>query len=306
MSQNGDEEVRDAMINPIQRRESSASRFLKHFRPDRNNPAYHSEGKGLRSKRRHWNSERQLTPPETTNVAAAPAAEGAEGEALNTCTASANAPTPNGQRQPPQRSHSFSEPDATGSLVRCNPSAKEQQQQQHNGGVRDSFRWRFRSSRSSSSSDCAPKGGDTSQKTIPIVVSSSGSVGNSNWPPNGGDVVVGAGIEPIYINNNSGSGGIKNGPPSSPSAVMAGSTYSARVYAAAAADAVDAAASAESDYVNYEVFAAQLNKQNHLEPDLLRNLPYQQQQQNQRPSYAGQPFSSSSSSSPRRHSNSRR
>ena len=61
MSQNGDDaEVRDAMINPVQRRESSAARFLKHFRPDRNNPAYHSVGKGLR-KRRNWASERQLT-----------------------------------------------------------------------------------------------------------------------------------------------------------------------------------------------------------------------------------------------------
>jgi len=82
----------------------------------------------------------------------------------------------------------------------------------------------------------------------------------------------------------------------------AGSTYSARVYAAAVCSAADADAIAESDYVNYEVFAAQLHKQ-HLEPDLLRNLPYQQQQQQQqqRTYNNAQQFSS-----PRRHANARR
>jgi len=49
-----------ATTHPVQRRESSASRFLKHFRPDRNNPAYHSEGKGLRKRRQPWSSEREL------------------------------------------------------------------------------------------------------------------------------------------------------------------------------------------------------------------------------------------------------
>ena len=84
MSQNGDEESREAMINPVQRRESSASRFLKHFRADRTNPAYHSEGKGLRKRRQPWNSERQLSSavagvdpskvvPVTGNAAAAAA-----------------------------------------------------------------------------------------------------------------------------------------------------------------------------------------------------------------------------------------
>ena len=103
MSQNGDEEVRDAMINPVQRRESSAARFLKHFRPDRNNPAYHSEGKGLRNKRRHWNSERQLTPPEATAAAGDEALTVAPllQQQQSTCTASSvapNGPPTNGVR----------------------------------------------------------------------------------------------------------------------------------------------------------------------------------------------------------------
>lgn len=95
MSQNGgetDQVTREAMINPVQRRESSASRFLKHFtRPDRSNPAYHSEGKGLR-KRRNWNSERQLAAPPQQSVSSAP------DPAVNS----------SGNNQP-QRSHSFSE-----------------------------------------------------------------------------------------------------------------------------------------------------------------------------------------------------
>ncbi len=97
MSQNGgetDQVTREALINPVQRRESSASRFLKHFtRPDRSNPAYHSEGKGLR-KRRNWNSERQLAaPPQQVSSAPDP---------------SASAVNSSGNNQP-QRSHSFSE-----------------------------------------------------------------------------------------------------------------------------------------------------------------------------------------------------
>ena len=164
MSQNGDDaEVRDAMINPVQRRESSASRFLKHFRPDRNNPAYHSEGKGLR-KRRNWTSERQLVTSDNPAGSTAP-----------------DPPPQRSNQNQPQRSHSFSEPD--GPIVR--PSSKENS---GGSGVRESFRWRF-NTKSSKSEQQGPKGGDTSK--MPVLTrtksdglpSSGNGCGDSCQPP---------------------------------------------------------------------------------------------------------------------------
>ena len=125
MSQNGDEESRDAMINPVQRRESSASRFLKHFRADRTNPAYHSEGKGLRKRRQPWNSERELSvasgdPASKAVHSPAPAGSGLTGSV-------------SGSGAGNQRSHSFTEQDTA--LVQFRPSGGKENQ---------SFRWRFR------------------------------------------------------------------------------------------------------------------------------------------------------------------
>ena len=97
------EDQKDGLINPVQRRESSASRFLKHFtRLDRSNPAYHSEGKGLR-KRRNWNSERQLAQQQQQqpgDVSTAPDGGGLKEQ-----------PQQRNNNQP-QRSHSFSEKPA--------------------------------------------------------------------------------------------------------------------------------------------------------------------------------------------------
>jgi hypothetical protein len=48
---------------------------------------------------------------------------------------------------------------------------------------------------------------------------------------------------------------------------------------------------ADADYVNYEMFASHQyswsNHQKQLEPDLIRNLPYQQQQQQQQQQQSG-------------------
>ena len=126
MSQNGDEESRDAMINPVQRRESSASRFLKHFRADRTNPAYHSEGKGLRKRRQPWNSERELS--------SAAGASGASADPSKAAAAnSGSAANGTGSGGGSQRSHSFTEQDTA--LVQFRPSGGKENQ---------SFRWRFR------------------------------------------------------------------------------------------------------------------------------------------------------------------
>ncbi|XP_057379868.1 uncharacterized protein LOC130702235 isoform X2 [Daphnia carinata] len=326
MSQNGDDaEVRDAMINPVQRRESSASRFLKHFRPDRNNPAYHSEGKGLR-KRRNWTSERQLT----TN---------GDNPAVGS-TPSANDPA-TGQQKPaananaPQRSHSFSEPDASGVVAAAARTAFKEA-----SGMRESFRWRFSSKSSkasSSSSEVSSKGGDTckslnaetSQTTLTRTTATPSSGGQDNHssettsPCNSNP--------PAAVNNWSQLHHLPGGhfnnkspskkPPStttmhdsSSSTVVDGRTSGVHVqlqqeylaghqasspsepiYSNGKAQPTTAVASrvsyyaspgggADADYVNYEMFASHQfsgswsGHQKQLEPDLIRNLPYQQQQ----------------------------
>ena len=351
MSQNGDDaEVRDAMINPVQRRESSAARFLKHFRPDRNNPAYHSEGKGLR-KRRNWASERQLTtnsdhPAASGNDPATPAASSAVAQRP---VASSNAP---------QRSHSFSEPDASGGPA----GGASRTAFKENSGMRESFRWRFGSKSSSSSkssstsSDHPPKGGDTCKspagnpgappapltRTKSEGLPSSGvndsaspatttttttAVSTAQQPPpcnNNLNNAPAAGnnwsqlhrLPGGHFNNKSPSkkcihdsttvvdgrsSGVhiqlqqqpqehQAGSPSEPiysngkahatAAPTAGSRVVVNYYAS-----TSSSAGADADYVNYEMFAShQYNWSNHqkqLEPDLIRNLPYQQQQQQQ-------------------------
>ena len=325
MSQNGDDaEVRDAMINPVQRRESSAARFLKHFRPDRNNPAYHSEGKGLR-KRRNWASERQLTTnTDNSNPVVA---------------SSANDPPPAGaaaaqsQRSvanTPQRSHSFSEPDAaSGSGSTGRTSFKE------NSGMRESFRWRFGSSKSSSwsskssSSDHTPKGGDTCKSPaghappLSSALSSSGVNENSthsttttvppppcsnsnnnlnNTPAAGNNWSQLHHIPGGHYNNKSPSKNcihdsttVVDGRTSSVQLKQENQNQTEPIYSNGKAQTgvrvvnyyaatSGGGGAADADYVNYEMFASHQynwnsNHQKQLEPDLIRNLPYQQQQQ---------------------------
>lgn len=337
MSQNGDDaEVRDAMINPVQRRESSAARFLKHFRPDRNNPAYHSEGKGLR-KKRNWASERQLTTNTDNNHPVV-------------ASSSANDPLPAGagaaqsQRSvanTPQRSHSFSEPDAaSGSGSTGRTSFKE------NSGMRESFRWRFGSSNKSSSSssskssssDHPPKGGDTCKSPavnappLSSVLPSSGVNENSTHSTTTTTTTVPPPPLPPCSNNNLNNtpaagnnwsqlhhlpgGHYNNKSPSkncihdsSTTTVVDGRTSTSvqlkqenlnqtepiysngkaqtggvRVVNYYAATSGGVGGAADADYVNYEMFASHQynwnsNHQKQLEPDLIRNLPYQQQQQ---------------------------
>lgn len=310
MSQNGDDaEVRDAIINPVQRRESSASRFLKHFRPDRSNPAYHSEGKGLR-KRRNWNSERQLTNSETSDNPAGSAVPDPQ--------------QPLQQRQSqnqPQRSHSFSEPDGP-ALIRTSASKENNTS---SNGVRESFRWRFsNSSKSSKSSDQPPKGGDTVSSKKPVLsraksegLSSSGGGNNcdaetappppapaANWSQSSNNLsnnkspskksfhdsstTVVDGRPPVVQlqqlqptqakQQDQGSGGLISNSSANnhfEPIYSNGKSASGRVYFATSA--------AEADYVNYEMFASSHHwaQQKQLEPDLIRNLPYQQQQQQQ-------------------------
>ena len=277
MSQNGDDaEVRDAMINPVQRRESSASRFLKHFRPDRNNPAYHSEGKGLR-KRRNWTSERQLTTTSDNpaGVASAPDPTSASKSGNGT----------------PQRSHSFSEPD--GPLVR--PS------KENSGGMRESFRWRFKSN-SSKSCEQPPKGGAVLTRTKSDGLPSSGADAPTPPPPvanwtqqqssgnlnnkspskkslnDSATVVDGRpqqqqkyqSSEHLPVSSSSSSA------PANPEPLYSNGKAGGRVFIRSSSTT----SAAEADYVNYEMFASQFNwSQKQLEPDLIRNLPYQQQQQ---------------------------
>lgn len=111
------EDQRDGLVNPVQRRESSASRFLKHFtRLDRSNPAYHSEGKGLR-KRRNWNSERQLAvQAQQTGGDVSTAPDGGLKQQQHQ--------QPSRNNNQPQRSHSFSEKPADHHQVSVPPSSK--------------------------------------------------------------------------------------------------------------------------------------------------------------------------------------
>ncbi|XP_045028584.1 putative protein TPRXL [Daphnia magna] len=325
MSQNGDDaEIRDAMVNPVQRRESSAARFLKHFRPDRNNPAYHSEGKGLR-KRRNWASERQLTTHSDNPVA---------GSASSANDAATDQQRPVANANAPQRSHSFSEPDASGVVVAAaRTSFKEA------SGMRESFRWRFSSKSSkssSSSSEQSPKGGDTCkpantetpQATLMRSTSTPSSGGNSNdtvlsettFPCNNNPPAAGNNWSQLHhlpgghFNNKSPS---KKPPPTtmhdSSGTVVDGrssgvqvqlqqdhlaghqaSSPSEPIYSNGKAQPTTAASrvsyyasaggGADADYVNYEMFASHQfsgswsGHQKQLEPDLIRNLPYQQQQ----------------------------
>ena len=139
MNQNGaDEESREAMINPVQRRESSASRFLKHFRPDRNNPAYHSEGKGLRKRRQPWSSERELPQMDQESKQQPQQTSGSSSKSIK------------------DRSHSFTEHDA---VLHLRPAAVSSDKENSNGsgqagssGARESFRWRFSKSKQQPSS----------------------------------------------------------------------------------------------------------------------------------------------------------
>lgn len=298
MSQNGDDaQVRDAMINPVQRRESSAARFLKHFRPDRNNPAYHSEGKGLR-KRRNWASERQLTTNSEIPVAGS--------------TASANDAAPTAAQQcpvansnTPQRSHSFSEPDAFGAVAAPRTTYKEA------SGMRESFRWRFSSkssSKSSSSSEQSPKGGDTS-KTL-IQAAPQAALPRTSMPSSGqtNDSVPTSDNNRSQLHLHLPGGHFNNKSPFKKSSIHDSSTsvvdcrsgvhiqqdHSAGQQASSPSEPIYsngktqsttpnrvnyyAPTSADADYVNYEMFSSSWSShQKQLEPDLIRNLPYPQQ-----------------------------
>lgn len=241
MNENGnDEEAREAIINPVQRRESSASRFLKHFRPDRSNPAYHSEGKGLR-KRRNWASERQLNASVSVDNSVI-------ANNNNNNEASGGAGDRNAQH--PQRSHSFSEPDAP--LARSKESS-----------VRDSFRWRFNSSKKAEKKNrgASPPSGQEVNRAEAETPKSPEKENEEQTTPEG------VYREPIYTSVVNKQQQLQQHQQQQQPLVTGGHRHHPQHHLE------------EADYVNYEMFAGQSAKQH--EPDLLRNLPYQQQQQQQ-------------------------